>query len=58
MIHTKKEFESCFEELKNRPVISQKKASDCGKDLNQGDCGCKKTEIDPRLSALAELLKE
>ena len=33
MIHTEKEFESCFEELKNRPVISQKKASDCGKDL-------------------------
>lgn len=32
--------------------------ADCGKDLNQGDCGCKKTEIDPRLSALAELLKE
>ena len=32
--------------------------SECGKDLNLGDCGCSKTEIDPRLSALAELLKD
>ena len=28
--------------------------STCGKDLNQGDCGCKQEEIDPRW---AELLK-
>lgn len=27
----------------------------CGKDLNEGPCGCKK-EIDPRLAALAQLL--
>ena len=31
---------------------------ECGKDRNFGDCGCNKTEIDPRLSALAELLKD
>ena len=28
----------------------------CGKNLNEGKCGCPETEIDPRLSALAELL--
>ena len=32
--------------------------ADCGKNLNQGDCGCSKSEKDPRLSALAELLKD
>lgn len=32
--------------------------SACGKDLNQGDCGCNTKEVDPRLAALAELLKE
>ena len=31
---------------------------ECGKDRNLGDCGCNTTEIDPRLSALAELLKD
>lgn len=30
----------------------------CGKDLNEGDCGCNKKEIDPRLQALADLLNE
>ncbi|MBO5853059.1 MAG: DUF177 domain-containing protein [Clostridia bacterium] len=30
----------------------------CGKNLNEGDCGCQTREIDPRLAALAELLKE
>lgn len=30
----------------------------CGKDLNEGDCDCPKREIDPRLSALADLLKQ
>lgn len=29
----------------------------CGKNLNNGDCGCSKKEIDPRLAPLAELLK-
>ena len=29
----------------------------CGKNLNEGECGCVKKEIDPRLSALADLLK-
>ena len=29
----------------------------CGKNLNEGDCGCEKKEIDPRLAVLAELLK-
>ena len=26
--------------------------------LNEGECGCPKREIDPRLSALADLLKD
>lgn len=29
----------------------------CGKNLNEGDCGCVFKEVDPRLSKLAELLK-
>lgn len=29
----------------------------CGKNLNQGECGCPKKEIDPRLSALADLIE-
>lgn len=29
----------------------------CGKNLNEGDCGCEKKEIDPRLAVLADLLK-
>lgn len=28
----------------------------CGHDLNEGDCGCSKTETDPRLSVLRTLL--
>lgn len=32
--------------------------SKCGKNLNEGECGCPKKEIDPRLSALAALLNE
>lgn len=31
--------------------------SRCGADLNQGDCSCPKTEIDPRLEALKSLLE-
>lgn len=30
----------------------------CGHDLNEGDCGCNRKEIDPRLAKLAELLKK
>ncbi len=30
--------------------------SKCGKNLNEGKCDCPEKEIDPRLSALAELL--
>lgn len=30
----------------------------CGKDLNEGDCGCDFKEIDPRLAKLAELLEK
>lgn len=29
----------------------------CGKNLNEGECGCNKKQIDPRLAALAELLE-
>lgn len=28
----------------------------CGADLNEGDCGCPKKEIDPRLAILGKLL--
>ena len=30
----------------------------CGQDLNEGECSCNVKEIDPRLAALAELLKD
>lgn len=30
--------------------------SKCGKDLNEGDCGCDTREIDPRLEVLRQLL--
>lgn len=29
----------------------------CGANLNEGPCGCKRDEMDPRLAALQELLK-
>ncbi len=29
----------------------------CGKDLNIGNCECKKKQVDPRLEKLGELLK-
>jgi uncharacterized protein len=30
----------------------------CGKDLNEGECGCVKKEIDPRLAILQKLLEK
>lgn len=30
----------------------------CGKNLNEGDCGCDRTEVDPHLAKLTQLLKE
>ena len=30
----------------------------CGKDLNEGECGCPKREIDPRLEILKTLLED
>ncbi|WP_458861697.1 YceD family protein [Acidaminobacterium chupaoyuni] len=30
----------------------------CGHDLNEGDCGCNRKEIDPRLAKLQELLQD
>jgi len=30
----------------------------CGKNLNEGDCGCPKKEADPRLAVLAQLLEK
>ena len=30
----------------------------CGKNLNEGDCGCSKKEIDPRLAPLQKLLDQ
>jgi len=32
--------------------------SRCGADLNEGDCGCDRRSIDPRLAALQDLLKK
>lgn len=32
--------------------------SKCGKDLNDGPCGCADDEIDPRWAALAEIMKQ
>jgi uncharacterized protein len=29
----------------------------CGRDLNEGDCGCDSTEVDGRLAGLAALLE-
>ncbi len=30
----------------------------CGKDLNEGECGCPKREVDPRLAVLLTLLND
>ncbi len=30
----------------------------CGKNLNEGECGCEKKEIDPRLAPLAKILED
>lgn len=30
----------------------------CGHDLNEGDCGCEKHEIDPRLAVLKQLITD
>ena len=30
----------------------------CGKDLNQGDCGCETTELDPRFESLRALFND
>ena len=30
----------------------------CGKNLNEGECGCNTKEVDPRLAPLAKLLEE
>ena len=30
----------------------------CGKDLNEGECGCSKREVDPRLAVLLTLLDD
>ncbi len=43
--------EVCFEDCKGL-------CPKCGKDLNDGDCGCVKKEIDPRLAILQKLLEK
>ena len=30
----------------------------CGKNLNEGDCGCDKTVVDPRLEILKQLMED
>jgi uncharacterized protein len=32
--------------------------SKCGKNLNKGDCGCNKKEIDPRMAPFAKILEQ
>ena len=44
-------FELCREDCKGL-------CPKCGRNLNEGDCGCDRTEIDPRLAKLKQLLKE
>lgn len=30
----------------------------CGKNLNEGDCGCEQTELDPRMAAIRDIFYE
>jgi len=30
----------------------------CGKDLNKGDCGCQRTELDPRMAAIQDIFNK
>ena len=30
----------------------------CGKDLNKGDCGCQRTELDPRMAAIQDVFNK
>jgi len=43
--------ELCFDDCKGL-------CPKCGRDLNEGDCGCVKKEIDPRLAILQKLLEK
>ena len=29
----------------------------CGRNLNEGDCGCDTVELDPRMAVIAEIFK-
>ncbi|NMA52370.1 MAG: DUF177 domain-containing protein [Peptococcaceae bacterium] len=54
-------LKSMLLELPMQPLCSEKckgLCSTCGHNLNEGDCECTGTEIDPRLSVLRDLLKE
>ena len=31
---------------------------ECGKNLNEGDCGCNKTQVDSRLEILKQLMED
>lgn len=30
----------------------------CGKNLNEGECGCDRTELDPRMAAIADIFRD
>ena len=49
LLNTRSRVELCREDCRGL-------CPKCGKNLNEGECGCPKKEIDPRLAKLAELL--
>ena len=51
------------ENLKFEHILVQKLNTDnddsqCGKNLNEGECSCEKKQIDPRLAILSQLLDQ
>ena len=54
-------LKSLLLELPMKPLCSEKckgLCSTCGRNLNEGDCECTGTDIDPRFNVLRDLLKE
>ena len=39
-------------------VVNKGLCPECGKNLNEGDCGCNKTQIDSRLEILKQLMED
>ena len=54
-------YESALLELPSKHLCSEDckgLCPKCGKDLNEGSCGCSTVEIDPRLAKLQDLFKD